>query len=168
MIDLPREVFADDELSATEYNKLVRALRAMYPVQGPGVHLERTPNGTIFSAKTASRKSAGAVVKGGCFDIDAEGKFVNRYYRVGNMPKEAPEFTDTATAFAGKFVALSVPVAPDGTPSLSAFTTFEGLATAARDPKKALAPLYKFDAEGNIEVDLRNMPIVQAVEILAP
>lgn len=168
MIDLPRVMFADDELSATEYNKLVRALRAILPIEGPGMRLKRTPNGTVFSAETASRKSGGAVVKGGCFDIDADGKFVNRYYRTGNMPKEAPEFTDTATAFAGKFVALSVPVAPDGTASLSAFTTFEDLATAARDRDKALAPLYKFDGEGNIEVDLRNMPIVQAVEILTP
>lgn len=54
MIDLPREMFAGGELSATEYNKLVRALRAILPIEGPGMRLKRTPNGTVFSAETAS------------------------------------------------------------------------------------------------------------------
>lgn len=74
MMDFPREVRAGDKISASEYNKIVRALRAIYPVPGPGVNLTYTPNGTIFSAKTASASpSSSPSPKPWTFTVEREG-----------------------------------------------------------------------------------------------
>lgn len=60
MMDFPREVRAGDKISATEYNKLVRLVRGLCPVQGPGVTLRRTPGGTVFSAQQTAVSPASA------------------------------------------------------------------------------------------------------------
>jgi hypothetical protein len=60
MMDFPREVRAGDKISATEYNKLVRFVRGICPVQGPGVSLRRTPVGTVFSAQQPAVSPAGS------------------------------------------------------------------------------------------------------------
>lgn len=74
MIDLPREVFANDDLSASDFNKIVRALRAILPIEGPGVSMKRTPNGTVFSAKTASASpSSSPSPKPWTFAVEREG-----------------------------------------------------------------------------------------------
>lgn len=54
MIDFPREVRAGDRVSATEFNRVVRALRRLMPLQGPGIKLSSTPSGTVFSADAVS------------------------------------------------------------------------------------------------------------------
>ena len=60
MIDFPREMRAGDEVSATEYNRLVRALRAIAPLCGPGVSLRQTPLGTVISAQGGGGAGAAA------------------------------------------------------------------------------------------------------------
>ena len=73
MIDFPREMRAGDDVSATEYNRLVRALRAIYPVQGPGMALRRTPNGTVFEAASAKATPAPSP-KPWTFTVEVEGQ----------------------------------------------------------------------------------------------
>lgn len=50
-MDCPKELSARDRLGATWLNGLVRFVRSLRLIQGPGVKLTRTPNGTIISVK---------------------------------------------------------------------------------------------------------------------
>ena len=60
MTDFPREMMMNDEVSATEWNRLVRAIRRIAPRQGPGILLDETPNGTFLSAAPAAQGRAAA------------------------------------------------------------------------------------------------------------
>lgn len=53
MNDFPREMRQGDVVSATEYNRLVRCVRRLALIQGPGVKLSFRPNGTVISAVSA-------------------------------------------------------------------------------------------------------------------
>lgn len=213
MIVFPREVRAGDKISATEYNRLVRAVRAIYPVQGPGMRLKTTPNGTVFEAafaKATPAPAAGRVVPGaGCFALveDAEPTedtsgtffdmhFANKYWLKGNriftmtgdtkvsslvgLEVNAQQVTATLES---PYVALKIPAIGDGVASLEAYASFTDLADAANDTAFALAPLYLFSAEVEevegetegeteyqarflVDVDFRNIPRAQVVEIL--
>lgn len=60
MIDFPREMRQGDVVSATEYNRLVRCLRRLAIIQGPGVKLSFRPNGTVISAAVPARAATSA------------------------------------------------------------------------------------------------------------
>lgn len=117
MIDFPREVRADDNISATEFNRLVRAVRANYPLLGPGIKLRRTPGGTVISADAVRAAPAAAsaprVIPGaGCFALveappisKSYGELVdctfgNQYYKIGEVLRAA-NFSQTVSSLIG-------------------------------------------------------------------
>ena len=46
-----REVRSGDEVRAADHNSLAAACRRNTPIQGPGIFLRQTPNGTVISAR---------------------------------------------------------------------------------------------------------------------
>lgn len=58
IMDCPKELSARDRLGATWLNGLVRFVRSLRLIQGPGVKLTRTPNGTIISVKRERKQPA--------------------------------------------------------------------------------------------------------------
>lgn len=184
MIDFPREVREGDKISATEYNRVVRVLRRLYPIQGPGIRLSASPNGTVFTADVPAAQAAGpisvCVVTGaGCYElVDAEetegGQTVtrkylsNQYYVDGGVIKST-NFSnplDPSTHY-GKFLALRAPMTSNGTAALAAYDTFALMHTASLDLNFVTIALYQLDANGDIVCDFRNIPHAQAVENLS-
>lgn len=101
MNDFPREMRQGDVVSATEYNRLVRSLRRLALIQGPGVLLSSRPNGTVVSLADTPRAAPSAITALSCWNIvpkDPETKsygtladltFGNRYYKQGGIPDVA-------------------------------------------------------------------------------
>ena len=184
MIDFPREVREGDRISATEFNKVVRVLRRLYPIQGPGIRLSASPNGTVFMADVPAAQAAGPVsasvpAGAGCYTIiDVEetdqGQTVtrkylaNQYYLDGDVAKSTSFSSplNPATHY-GKFIALRIPMGSSGSPTLEAYATYAALNTASLDPSYVTLPLYQLDANGGIACDFRNIPRVQAWENLS-
>ncbi len=50
MIDLPREPNPGEALDSSWGVRVVRALRALFPTGGPGIHVDTGPTGTTISA----------------------------------------------------------------------------------------------------------------------
>lgn len=184
MIDFPREVREGDRISATEFNKVVRVLRQLYPIQGPGIRLSASPNGTIFTAdvpaaQAATPISATVVTGAGCYELvdveETEGgqtvtkKYLSNQYYVDGGVIKSTNFSDPlnpATHY-GKFIALRVPMTSNGTAALAAYDTFALMRTASLDPNFVTIALYQLDATGAIVCDFRNIPHAQAVERLS-
>lgn len=184
MIDFPQEVREGDKISATEYNRVVRVLRRLYPIQGPGIRLSASPNGTVFTADVAAAQAAAplsvnAVTGAGCYELveveeTENGETVtrkylaNQYYLDGDVAKSTSFSNplDPATQY-GKFLALRIQMGSSGSTSLQAYASFSDLHTASLDPAYVTLPLYQLDANGDIVCDFRNIPRVQAVEDLS-
>ena len=61
MIDLPREPNPGEDLDSSWGVRVVRAIRALFPIGGPGIHVDTGPTGTTISAAgSASAASAAA------------------------------------------------------------------------------------------------------------
>lgn len=185
MITLPPEPQPGQPVSANAFRQLIRALRSLYPIAGPGVHLERTPNGTVFKANPGGLGKS-AVVPKGCFAIalytpeDAESPedsylaVLNRYYRRGHilfeLEADEPPAIDGLVSTSKPLLAL-VSTMNVGEPEveMKSFASYNELKNESLDESKAVTPLYlcRFSDEGKyagIEVDFRDIPVFDASE----
>lgn len=183
MNTLPPEPHPDDNVSANTIRQIIRALRALTPIEGANMRLSRGPNGTTYNATVpAVRGSSAAAVPAGCFEIvmykptigDPYRAIVNRYYRVGHLIREmeaaSPPSVESVADADHPILAL-VATADYQTPevSLESYEDFATMASASEDETKAITPLYlfRFNSEGNyvgIEIDFRNMPGIDITE----
>lgn len=95
--------------------------------------------------------------------------FENGYYMMGGVLKEIT-IPDTlkVESFAGQFVCLKVPATTNSNESAT-IVGYDGLAAvqaAQQDPAYFVKPLYKIDANGKVEADLRDAPVIQVAEVL--
>ncbi len=196
MIICPREPSADDNVSATWVRELVRYVRAITPLPGPGVKTQRTPNGTHLSCSPAARRG-GASGNNGCWKIVNDSRnetvdnetvattvrvFANQYYLDGEC-LHSLELTDAVEDFVCQgelaegeeyteedkpYVCLKVPSTTDTTtqPTLEGYKELSDLQSAMQDPAFVIVPLYKFTHSGSVDVDFRNCPEVQVGEAL--
>lgn len=184
MIDFPREVREGDKISATEFNKVVRLLRQLYPIQGPGIRLSASPNGTVFTAdvpaaQAAAPLSVNAVTGAGCYAlVEVEetqngetviNKYLANQYYVDGAVLKSTNFTDPLNSETqyGKFLAVRVPMTASGSVTLEAYDTYGDMHDASLNRAYVILPLYQLDANGGIVCDFRNAPRVQAVEVLS-
>ena len=58
MIDFPREPNPGEKLDASWGARVVRALRALFPMPGPGIDVSTGPTGTTISAAAAASRIA--------------------------------------------------------------------------------------------------------------
>ena len=58
MNELPHPLGPGDKLTGTWISKLLRAVRRMKPLQGPGISTRVTPDGTVISAAVAAPRAA--------------------------------------------------------------------------------------------------------------
>lgn len=62
MIDLPREPNPGENLDSSWGVRVVRALRALFPTGGPGIHVDTGPTGTTISATNQAQETAPATL----------------------------------------------------------------------------------------------------------
>lgn len=89
MITLPQPPGPGDRTSATFIRALLDYIRAVTPIQGPGIRLARTPNGTVFTADPGSRgRSSFAPWTFSCVESGSErtGGWYNCRLQVGYDP----------------------------------------------------------------------------------
>lgn len=166
MIDFPREVREGDKVSATEFNRVVRTLRRLWPIKGPGIKLSYTPNGTIFASNpthSAAYSTSSDAVYGIATDNSGIGggertHFINRYFEISGVIVEGPDATITSSA-AGSFIAIRI---SDGTASIRTYGTLAAMQIEMTNQSYMVIPLYKLDANGGIEIDLRHIPRADA------
>lgn len=60
MITLPPEPHPDDNVSANTIRQIIRALRALTPIEGKGIWFSRSPNGTVYNCQASSRDKTAA------------------------------------------------------------------------------------------------------------
>ena len=183
MNTLPPEPHPDDNVSANTIRQIIRALRALTPIEGANMRLSRGPNGTTYNATVpAVRGSSAAAVPAGCFEIvmykptigDPYRAIVNRHYRVGHLiremsfsaPPEVPWGCDADHPI------LAIVASADQsavTVEVERFADMSALIQRSKDYDSAVIPLYqfKFDDEGEyvgVEIDFRNMPAFTITE----
>ena len=95
--------------------------------------------------------------------------FENGYYMMGGVLKEIT-IPDTlkVESFAEQFVCLQVPATTNSNESAT-IVGYDDLAqvqAAQQDPAYFVKPLYKIDANGKVEADLRDAPVIQVAEVL--
>lgn len=188
MLALPPEPQPDQSVSANAFRQLIRAVRSLYPIKGPGVLLERTPSGTVFKVNPGGRGKT-AVIPKGCFAIapftpeDAESPedtylaVVNRYYRRGHILFEIETEEDEDPPAIDELVSTSKPLLAlvstmnvgDPEVTMETFADYNELKNKSRDESKAIVPLYlcRFSDDGKyagIEIDFRDIPVFDASE----
>ena len=185
MLTLPPEPQPNDDVSANAFRQLIRAVRSLYPIAGPGVLIDHGPNGAVFKAEAGGRGKSAAVPKG-CFAIapftpeDAESPedtylaVLNRYYRRGHilfeLEADEPPAIDELVSTSKPLLALvSTMDVGDPDVTMKSFTDYNELKNESLDESKAVTPLYlcRFSDEGKyagIEVDFRDIPVFDASE----
>lgn len=185
MIMLPPPPGPGDRISVTFIRDVLRYIRSITPIQGPGVRLSSTPNGTVFTADAQARGKSSVVPKG-CFAIalytpeDAESPedsylaVLNRYYRRGHilfeLEADVPPAIDELVSTSKPLLALvSTMDVGDPDVTMKSFTDYNELKNESLDESKAVTPLYlcRFSDEGKyagIEVDFRDIPVFDASE----
>ena len=172
MIDFPREVRQGDKVSATEFNQVVRMLRRLWPVQGPGIKLSWTPAGTVISAEPGGRASAapGSINYYGLpsvFEIVEDSqtcgvstyRFANQYFEVSGVLYDLKsDYTFTLHSVADLYLAIVLSSVSDPQGYIEEYWTFEDMQADMADETKSVIPLYKFDSEGAVACDLRHIP----------
>lgn len=95
--------------------------------------------------------------------------FANGYYMMGGVLKEIT-IPDTlkVESFASQFVCLKVPVTTNSNESATivGYDDLSAVQAAQQDPAYFVKPLYKIDANGKVEADLRDAPVIQVAEVL--
>lgn len=173
MIDLPREVMAGDTVRADDFNKVVRALRAIMPLEGPNIMLSQGPNGTVIqsTATGGGRGGGGNVINydalPSVFEIVADHetcgevtyRFENQYFEVSGILYDLDSsYTFTQATVANLFLAIVLSSVSNPQASITEYRTFEDLQIDMGDETKSVIPLYKFNALGGVECDLRHIP----------
>lgn len=118
----------------------------------------------------SSGGSGGIPVPGvGCYtivDVNGSKYLANQYYLDGAVLKST-NITGSLESHYGKFLALVVPTDNSGSTGLQSYMTFAAMHEASLNTANVTLPLYQLDANGDILCDFRNIPRVQAVEILS-
>ncbi len=185
-MDFPRELSAGDGFGATIWNGLIRFVRSLRLIQGPGIKLTRTPNGTVVSATAKPSFKGSSKPDNSCFAISkleiskgedsAESgddiqcsisvEFKNPYVTIGG--KMYNTGSDSISGDLPGIIALVIDLS-DVAPAfeLSIFQTFDEMTEEQKDGSNYIIPLYEFDANGVI-CDFRNAPECDAGEFAEP
>lgn len=167
MIDFPREVREGDRVSATEFNRVVRALRRLWPIKGPGIKLSSSPNGTVFASDPTTHSVAYSTSSDTVYGIATDNSgiggverthFINRYFEISGVIVEGPDADITSSA-AGSFIAIRI---SNGAASIQTYGTLAAMQNEMTNQSYMVIPLYKLDANGGIEIDLRHIPRADA------
>ena len=165
---------AGQPVSSTLIHELIREVRANRPLPGPGVRVQRTPNGSHISAVAGSAKNGKSVKINGCFALrpkekenpedDDEYEYANPYYRVGGKTYKAGsgDAMPAGSINENTFVALRVDLTGSSPGAqLETYASFADLNEAENDLDFITIPLYKFgnkkegDKIAPIECDFR-------------
>lgn len=187
MNTFPREPHAGDRISAQLIRDIIRCLRRITPLAGPGTRLSVSPNGTTISASASSFAAGGGSSDKGCFRIvtledDGEKRkaFGNCYFMIGGQFREVEETAyldefvmqgeleegEEYTAADKPYVALVVSMLLDdfGAASFVGYEEEDDMAEDAGNPTLYVRPLYKLTHDGGVAIDFRNMPQLAAAE----
>ena len=181
MKELLRELSPRDKFGATIWNGLIRFVRSLRLIQGPGIKLTRTPNGTIVSVKQMKAAKASSPADNSCYAIDTleiekdeddeesatiSVSFKNCYFRVGGKCYLGASSIEDVEAPA--IVALKINLtgtAPET--EIESYEDFQELTDDQHDGEYYIIPLYEFDASG-LKCDFRNAPMCDAGEFAEP
>lgn len=181
-MDFPRELSAGDKFGATIWNGLIRFIRSLRLIPGPGIKLRRTPNGTVVSvARVAVKKQASAPSDNSCYAIDTleiekdeddeesatiSVSFKNCYFRVGGKCYLGASSIEDVEAPA--IVALKINLTGTAPVNgIESYADFQELMDEQHDGEYYIIPLYEFDASG-LKCDFRNAPHSDAGEFAEP
>lgn len=179
-MDCPKELSARDRLGATWLNGLVRFVRSLRIIQGPGVKISRGPNGTTVSVdlpriRSSAPSAALPTWRQGRFAIDAinldpdppseddpegedESELVlkNCFVRIGG---KTYSMGTTLTGFKNAIVAIRIEL-NSSEPALEyqSYATVGDLNAAEADRAYYIIPLFQFDADGGVVLDWRLGP----------
>lgn len=166
------EIDPKDDLSATYMRRLVRYVRSITPIQGPGIMLARGPNGTVFSGNPCEKKPVSKRADVGRFAIvwkrdpdvpsaPAVRTMVNCYFDVGGktyLIDDIP-FPPPAGAESDYYYALVInAVGTSVVGYVETYRTFLELQNAQSDRIRYVVPLYKIATDGTVLVDFRVGP----------
>lgn len=157
-------------VSAGFFAALIRWIKSVTLVDGPGYRLSRGPNGTTISFAT-SRTSSSARLPG-LFEprIEQEQggaktvRYTYPYFMVGTRLYRCEDEDVTISCDEGihcLVIDLDQPK-PKGT--VEVYADFGEVQAAAEDISTSVKPLFEFDADGNIIRDCRNMPTIATQE----
>ena len=192
MRNLPPEPHVGDRITADLLRELIRCIRERQILKGPNYALSSGPNGTFLridfpkpdktdfdrgcwnikiGTRTEDGESSNVRVFGNQFYIDGENNLteldledaVEDFVCQGEL-----EDDEEYTAGDRPFVCLKVPATTntEGLPMLVGYADIDELKAEQKDVAYVVRPLYKFNHDGSIAIDLRNCPLLQVAEVL--
>ena len=158
-------------VSAGFFAALIRWIKSVTLVDGPGYRLNRGPNGTTISFDMTARTSSSARLPG-LFEpkvkVEQGGgktvKYTYPYFMVGTRLYRCEDKDVSISCDEGihcLFIDLDR-ARPVGT--IEVYADFGEVQAAAENAAKSVKPLFEFDAAGNIIRDYRNMPTIATQE----
>jgi len=178
----PREPQSGDKITANWARDVVRYMKAITPLPGPGVRIDRKPHGSVINGGGGGGGGGGGSSDFGCFKIlKTEGltiTFTNcfcmvggKFYALGSTIEEH-ENCETFTVDENTPV-VTLRIDLSGTEFDYDMVGFETLTALAEQsiasPGYFFIPLYVFTVDEekesvNRSIDLRNIPIAPTFE----
>lgn len=110
------------------------------------------------SAINIGGTGGGGILAGGCYDIDENGDFINRYIYTGYAIFDGP--IGNVGNFAGQYVAVVMD--SGGSKTLQGFSSISDLNDEFAKADRLVFPLYLIDSDGKPQADLRYIPRADA------
>lgn len=168
-----REPNPGDRISANLIRDIIRAIKEIRPIQGRGINLKRSPNGTTLNAMVPQHTSKTASTDIGCYAIESIDHdkddplactihFKNEIYRVGG--KTYGEFNkdgDGRSIHIQDSCIVYLEISADSPAPEVVIKQSESLLKvkqAEKDTTKYVIPLYAFGAGGIVMCDFRTAP----------